>query len=158
MSCGVGHRCGSDLVLLWLWCKLAASALIRPLAWGTSICHRCGPKNKQTNKQKTYNFICQLNLIKAEKNFFSLKVGSVSHCMAIESDDQRGEVTCPRSHSESMKEQRTASRFPGCLASISICPDCTSYTIPHPPLLLFSGQVFWSPREQWRLNSGRKIW
>jgi len=26
-SCGVGCRCGS-----WLWCRLAAAALIRPLA------------------------------------------------------------------------------------------------------------------------------
>ena len=33
MSCGVGHKCGSDPVLLWLWCKLVAAALIRPLAW-----------------------------------------------------------------------------------------------------------------------------
>ena len=33
MSCGVGHRCGSDLVLLWLWCRPAAAALIPPLAW-----------------------------------------------------------------------------------------------------------------------------
>ena len=33
MSCGVGHRCGSAPVLLWLWCRLAGEALIRPLAW-----------------------------------------------------------------------------------------------------------------------------
>ena len=33
MSYGVGHRCGSDPVLLWIWCRLAATALIRPLAW-----------------------------------------------------------------------------------------------------------------------------
>ena len=33
MSCGTGRRCGSDLALLWLWHKLAATALIRPLAW-----------------------------------------------------------------------------------------------------------------------------
>ena len=33
MSCGVGHRRGSDPVLLWLWCRLAAIALIQPLAW-----------------------------------------------------------------------------------------------------------------------------
>ena len=33
MSYGVGHRCGSDLVLLWLWRRLVATALIRPLAW-----------------------------------------------------------------------------------------------------------------------------
>ena len=33
MSCGVGCRCGLDPVLLWLWCRLAATAPIRPLAW-----------------------------------------------------------------------------------------------------------------------------
>ena len=33
MSYGVGQRYGSDLALLWLWCRLAATALIRPLAW-----------------------------------------------------------------------------------------------------------------------------
>ena len=33
MSYGVGHRCGSDLALGWLWCRLAAAALIQPLAW-----------------------------------------------------------------------------------------------------------------------------
>ena len=27
-SCGVGFRRGSDLMLLWLWCKLVATALI----------------------------------------------------------------------------------------------------------------------------------
>ena len=32
MSYGVGHRLGSDLALLWLWCRLVAAALIRPLA------------------------------------------------------------------------------------------------------------------------------
>ena len=33
MSCGVGRRCGLDPVLLWLWCRLAATAPIGPLAW-----------------------------------------------------------------------------------------------------------------------------
>ena len=33
MNCGVGHRCGLDLVLLWLWHRLAATAPIQPLAW-----------------------------------------------------------------------------------------------------------------------------
>ena len=31
MSCGVGHRRGSEL--LWLWHRLAAIAVIGPLAW-----------------------------------------------------------------------------------------------------------------------------
>ena len=33
MSYGVGHRHGSDPALLWLWCRPAAIALIRPLTW-----------------------------------------------------------------------------------------------------------------------------
>ena len=33
MSCGVGRRCSSDPLLLWLWCRLAAAALIQSLAW-----------------------------------------------------------------------------------------------------------------------------
>ena len=33
MSCGEGRRRGSDPALLWLWCRLAAAAPIRPLAW-----------------------------------------------------------------------------------------------------------------------------
>ena len=41
MSCSGGHRLGLDLVLLWLWCRLAAAAPIRPPSLGTSICHRC---------------------------------------------------------------------------------------------------------------------
>ena len=33
MSCGVGRRHGSDLALLWLWCRSAAVAPNQPLAW-----------------------------------------------------------------------------------------------------------------------------
>ena len=33
MSCGVGHRHGSDAELLWLWCRPVVTALIGPLAW-----------------------------------------------------------------------------------------------------------------------------
>ena len=33
MSCDVGHRCSLDPALLCLWHRLAAVALIRPLAW-----------------------------------------------------------------------------------------------------------------------------
>ena len=32
-SYGVGHRHSLDLALLWLWCRLVATALIQPLAW-----------------------------------------------------------------------------------------------------------------------------
>ena len=33
MSCGVGHKCGLDPTLLWLWCRLEGTALMGPLAW-----------------------------------------------------------------------------------------------------------------------------
>ena len=33
MICGVGCRGGLNQVLLWLWCRPAAAALIRPVAW-----------------------------------------------------------------------------------------------------------------------------
>ena len=33
MSCGGGHRHGSDPALLWLWHRPAATAPIQPMAW-----------------------------------------------------------------------------------------------------------------------------
>ena len=33
LSHGIGHRRGLDPVLLWLWHRPAAIALIQPLAW-----------------------------------------------------------------------------------------------------------------------------
>ena len=39
VSCGVGSRHGSDLVLLWLWRRLAAVSLIRPLAGNLHMPH-----------------------------------------------------------------------------------------------------------------------
>ena len=52
MSYGVGRRHGSDLALLCLWSRPAATALIRPLAWETSICHGCAPKKTKDKKKK----------------------------------------------------------------------------------------------------------
>ena len=52
MSCGVGGRHGLDPALLWLWCRVAATALIRPLAWEPPYAEDMALKSKQTNKQK----------------------------------------------------------------------------------------------------------
>ena len=49
-SCGVGHRQGSDPMLLWLWCRPAAAALIPSL--GISIFHGCCPKKKKKERKK----------------------------------------------------------------------------------------------------------
>ena len=54
MSCGVGRSLGSELALLWLWCKSAATAPIGPLAWEPPYAMGVALKNKQTNKQKTH--------------------------------------------------------------------------------------------------------
>ena len=48
MSCGVGHRRNSDTVLLQLWCRLAAVAPIRPLAW--ELPYAVGVALKSKNK------------------------------------------------------------------------------------------------------------
>ena len=56
MSCGVGHRHGSDLALRWLWCQPTAAAPIQPLAWelpyATNVALKRKKKNFKTNKQK----------------------------------------------------------------------------------------------------------
>ena len=52
MSCGVGHRHGSDSALLWLWCRPAATALIRPLAWETPYAMGAAPKRQKKKKKK----------------------------------------------------------------------------------------------------------
>ena len=50
MSCGVHHRRILDLVLLWLWCRRAAVALIRPLAW--ELPHAVGVALKKKKKEE----------------------------------------------------------------------------------------------------------
>ena len=58
MSCALGCRHSSNPTLLWLWCRLAATALIRPLAqeppyaMGAALDKTKRQKQKQTNKQK----------------------------------------------------------------------------------------------------------
>ena len=51
MSCGVGRRHSLDAALLWLWYRLAAAALIRPLAWELPCAK--GAALKKTKKKKT---------------------------------------------------------------------------------------------------------
>ena len=52
MSCGVGHIHSSDLVLLWLWCRLAAVAPIQPLAWEPPHAMDVALKKKDKKKKK----------------------------------------------------------------------------------------------------------
>ena len=50
MSCDVGHRCGLDLALLWLWHRLAAVAPTKALAWEPPYAEGVA---LETNKQTT---------------------------------------------------------------------------------------------------------
>ena len=52
MSYGIGCRHGSDMVLLWLWRRPAATALIRPLAWEPPYATGAALKDKKTKKKK----------------------------------------------------------------------------------------------------------
>ena len=51
MSCGVCRRCGLDPALLWLWHRLATTALIRPLAWEPLDAVGAALKSKNKTKQ-----------------------------------------------------------------------------------------------------------
>ena len=55
-SCGVDGRCGSDPVLLWLWRRPAATALIPPLAWEPPYAVGSSPR-KKTKKKKELNSV-----------------------------------------------------------------------------------------------------
>ena len=50
VSCGVGHRWGLDPMLLWLWCRPAAVALIWPLAWESLYAAGAALKSKKKKK------------------------------------------------------------------------------------------------------------
>ena len=52
-SCGVGHRCGLEPILLWLWCRPVATALIPPLAWEPP--YASGAALKKKEREKLYN-------------------------------------------------------------------------------------------------------
>ena len=47
---GVGRRHGSDPALLWLWHRLVATSLIRPLAWEPP--YAAGAAKRQRKKKK----------------------------------------------------------------------------------------------------------
>ena len=53
MSCGIGRRRGLDPMLLWLWCRPEATALIRPLAWELPYA-ACAALKRQQQQQKKY--------------------------------------------------------------------------------------------------------
>ena len=56
MSCGVGHRCGLDPVLLCCGVGSCVAADLT-LSMGTSMCHTCGPKNTKKKKNQKARYL-----------------------------------------------------------------------------------------------------
>ena len=72
MSCGIGHRHGSDLGLLWLWLWLwlAATAPIWPLAEPLYAAGVALGKKKKDQKKKKKLFLLKLRI---RERYLSLK-------------------------------------------------------------------------------------
>ena len=56
VSCDVGHRHGSDPILLWLWCRPAAVASIQPQAWKPPYTVGVALQRKKKSEQKRQIF------------------------------------------------------------------------------------------------------
>ena len=80
MSCGVGRRRGSDLALLWLRCRLAATAPIGPLAWESPYATGAAPK--KTKKTKQY---MALHCIYSYSHSIDIILGIISNLEMIQS-------------------------------------------------------------------------
>ena len=63
MSCGVGHRHSLDPALLWLWCRLAAIAVICPLSWELPWAMGVALKRQKTKKIIIIIFITIMGII-----------------------------------------------------------------------------------------------
>ena len=81
-SCGVGRRHGLDLILLWLWHRLAAASLIRPLAW--ELPDAIGVVLKKTKKKKKISYNLINSLLQGEVTFSrKFQVGSICGSLNI---------------------------------------------------------------------------
>ena len=80
MSCGVGHSRCSDLVLLWLWHRLAATAPIRSLVWEPPYAAIVALKRQ---KQKKIELISNEVLLDSTGNYIQ--------SLGIESDGRQYE-------------------------------------------------------------------
>ena len=58
MNCGVGHRCALNPKLLWLWHRLTAVALFRPLAWEPPHALGTALKSKKRKKKRATTLVC----------------------------------------------------------------------------------------------------
>ena len=87
MSCGVAYRHSSDPTLLWLWSRLAAIALIRPLAWEPP--HATGAAIENAKRQKK-NEITHKNYILCDSMNINLENANLTYIVGSRSVFARG--------------------------------------------------------------------
>ena len=54
VSCGVGHRCGLNPTLPWLWLRLVAEAPVLPLAWALPYTASVALDSQKRKEIKTF--------------------------------------------------------------------------------------------------------
>ena len=77
MNCDVGYRYHSDLMLLWLWCRLSAVAPVGPLAWETPYATDAALISKK--KKKKTNFRIANSLRGSQDSAYSHPYGYNSY-------------------------------------------------------------------------------
>ena len=77
MRCSVGFRCSLDSALLWMWCRLAATDPIQPLAWeppyaADTALKRLKQKKKKKKVSDHKQHMCASFLFKFPQIFLAL--------------------------------------------------------------------------------------
>ena len=83
MICGIGHRLDSDLAMLWLWHRQAATALIRPLAWKPPYAAAAALKRQTRQKKKKKKHILKSTFytcLSINMNITQSTVSIIVHC------------------------------------------------------------------------------
>ena len=80
MSRGIGHRCGSDPALLWLWPRPAAAVSIPPLAWELSYTTGAALKGK---KKKAVMYKLYVNINFSFLLCETLRIGLLGHMAGV---------------------------------------------------------------------------
>ena len=86
MSCGVGRRRGSDMVLLWLWCRPAATAPTQPLAWELPYDAGVALKKKKITPVKPSESIVDLILYCSFKLCLKYKFNNINLTLKFNSN------------------------------------------------------------------------
>ena len=115
MSCSVGYRFGLDPVLLWLWCRLAVVAPIRPLAWEPSYVVGAALKSKKKSGEMGKNVRCETGRPQCQQSSSSSKVKLSPAQQLPPADETRAHKMCTYVHSRTIHSSQTVGQ-----------PKCTS--------------------------------